>query len=192
MPADAPVINVMGRRVDIVFYSMPTLSRCDLSRFRRVLILNGHGGNIDPLRIALRRLDVEFPEAILTGNFRHTLPLYLRPEVFAGLKRNLDRLTLFAGPIDEAARVHHRQGFDGFNLSDIFEYMTPQTFAAVYGGILDAANPGARLVYWNMMAPRRVPTVHASRVRLMVEAEARGGAADKAFFYSDFVVEEVL
>ena len=35
--------------------------------FRRVMILNGHGGNIDPLRVALRRLDVEFPKAILTG-----------------------------------------------------------------------------------------------------------------------------
>jgi creatinine amidohydrolase len=35
--------------------------------FQRFLILNGHGGNIDPLRVALRRLDVEFPRAILTG-----------------------------------------------------------------------------------------------------------------------------
>ena len=35
--------------------------------FRRAMILNGHGGNIDPLRVALRRLDVEFPRAILTG-----------------------------------------------------------------------------------------------------------------------------
>lgn len=35
--------------------------------FRRTLLLNGHGGNIDPLRIALRRLDVQFPEAVLTG-----------------------------------------------------------------------------------------------------------------------------
>lgn len=35
--------------------------------FRRVLILNGHGGNIDPLRVALRRLDVMYPRAILTG-----------------------------------------------------------------------------------------------------------------------------
>ena len=35
--------------------------------FVRVLILNGHGGNIDPLRVALRRLDGEFPRAILTG-----------------------------------------------------------------------------------------------------------------------------
>src|SRR3954467_12392927 len=35
--------------------------------FRRAMLLNGHGGNIDPLREALRRLDVEFPRAILTG-----------------------------------------------------------------------------------------------------------------------------
>src|SRR4051812_1663797 len=35
--------------------------------FRRVMLLNGHGGNNDPLRVALRRLDVMFPRAILTG-----------------------------------------------------------------------------------------------------------------------------
>jgi creatinine amidohydrolase len=35
--------------------------------FRRVMLLNGHGGNIDPLRVALRRLDASFPDAVLTG-----------------------------------------------------------------------------------------------------------------------------
>ena len=35
--------------------------------FRRVMLLNGHGGNIDPLRVALRRLDALFPAALLTG-----------------------------------------------------------------------------------------------------------------------------
>ena len=35
--------------------------------FRRAMILNGHGGNIDPMRVALRRLAVAFPEAVLTG-----------------------------------------------------------------------------------------------------------------------------
>jgi creatinine amidohydrolase len=35
--------------------------------FRRALLLNGHGGNIDPLRVALRRLDVLFPGALLAG-----------------------------------------------------------------------------------------------------------------------------
>ena len=35
--------------------------------FRRVMLLNGHGGNIDPLRVALRRLDRAHPGTILTG-----------------------------------------------------------------------------------------------------------------------------
>jgi creatinine amidohydrolase len=35
--------------------------------FGRVMLLNGHGGNIDPLQVALRRLDKEFPGSILTG-----------------------------------------------------------------------------------------------------------------------------
>jgi creatinine amidohydrolase len=37
------------------------------SGFRRILILNGHGGNNDPMRVALRRLDAAFPAAMLTG-----------------------------------------------------------------------------------------------------------------------------
>ncbi|MEW4571444.1 creatininase family protein [Tautonia sp. JC769] len=35
--------------------------------FSRVLLLNGHGGNIDPLHVALRRLDAAYPKAVLTG-----------------------------------------------------------------------------------------------------------------------------
>lgn len=35
--------------------------------FQRMLLLNGHGGNIDPLHVALRRLDAAFPTAVLTG-----------------------------------------------------------------------------------------------------------------------------
>src|SRR5437764_8573459 len=35
--------------------------------FRRMMLLNGHGGNIDPLHVALRRLASQFPGAILTG-----------------------------------------------------------------------------------------------------------------------------
>ena len=34
---------------------------------RRVLLLNGHGGNIDPMKVALRRLQPEFPDALLTA-----------------------------------------------------------------------------------------------------------------------------
>src|SRR3954451_21843427 len=35
--------------------------------FRRVILLNGNGGNLDPLHVALRRLDTTFPRAVLAG-----------------------------------------------------------------------------------------------------------------------------
>lgn len=35
--------------------------------FQRLLILNGHGGNVDPLRVALRQLQPDFPQALLVG-----------------------------------------------------------------------------------------------------------------------------
>jgi creatinine amidohydrolase len=33
--------------------------------FCRILLLNGHGGNIDPMRLVLRKLQPEYPEALL-------------------------------------------------------------------------------------------------------------------------------
>lgn len=35
--------------------------------FRRVMLLNGHGGNMDPMRVALRRLQPDHPEVLLTA-----------------------------------------------------------------------------------------------------------------------------
>lgn len=46
---------------------------CELARplledgFRRLMFLNGHGGNVDPLKVALRELQLEFPQSILSG-----------------------------------------------------------------------------------------------------------------------------
>jgi creatinine amidohydrolase len=35
--------------------------------YRRILLLNGHGGNIDPMKVALRQLQPEFPDTMLTA-----------------------------------------------------------------------------------------------------------------------------
>ncbi|HKI06566.1 MAG TPA: DUF3419 family protein [Thermoanaerobaculia bacterium] len=135
-------------------------------------------------------------EYILAGRFKTSLPLYLRPEVFGDLKRNLDRLTLFEGPIEKAAEACHQgkegEGFDGFNLSDIFEYLDPAASAGVYGRLLETARPGARFAYWNMLVPRRLGEAFPGRVRSL-DAEAKTlFARDLAFFYSAFVLEEAV
>lgn len=127
---------------------------------------------------------------ILKGDHGASLPLALRPEHFDTIRDRLDRLDLRCGALE--AFVATGEKADGFNLSDIFEYMDADIFAQVYGSILGAARPGARLVYWNMMVPRRVPPALAGRVKRLESVEAAGKAQDKAFFYSDFVVEQVL
>ncbi|HEY3963484.1 MAG TPA: creatininase family protein [Planctomycetaceae bacterium] len=46
---------------------------CDVGRsllddeYRRLLFLNGHGGNIDPMRMAVRELQPEYPHALLAA-----------------------------------------------------------------------------------------------------------------------------
>lgn len=131
-----------------------------------------------------------YVDYILTGNFGRRLPRYLRPEVLPDLRRNLDRLRLVEGPVEKAA-AQAGAGFDGFNLSDVFEYLPPEACRAIYARLLDAARPGARLAYWNLLVPRRCPPELTRRVRpLAAEAEALH-ARDLAFFYGAFVLEEV-
>jgi S-adenosylmethionine-diacylglycerol 3-amino-3-carboxypropyl transferase len=132
-----------------------------------------------------------YVEYILTGNFKRALPLYLRPEVYPDLRRNLDRLTLFEGPVQEAAEAHRGEGFDGYNLSDIFEYLDAETSASVYGRLLETARPGARFAYWNMLVPRRLAMSFPGRVRSLESEAGKLFDRDLAFFYSAFILEEV-
>jgi S-adenosylmethionine-diacylglycerol 3-amino-3-carboxypropyl transferase len=126
---------------------------------------------------------------ILKGDHGTALPLAWRGQHYATIAARLDRLDIRPGALERFVATGEKA--DGFNLSDIFEYMDEPTYAAVYGRLLAASRPGARLVYWNMMAPRRAPQEYAARINRRTDIEARGKAIDKAFFYSDFVVEEV-
>jgi S-adenosylmethionine-diacylglycerol 3-amino-3-carboxypropyl transferase len=142
-------------------------------------------------RWAITRLPVRtnpYFRAILAEGFvPEALPRWLRPEHTAAIRARLGRLRLVHGPVDRA-----EGRFDAFNLSDIFEYMPAAEYARVYGALLERANPGARLAYWNMLATRRRPEAHAARVReLAAEAEALH-ARDRAWFYRAFRLEEVL
>lgn len=125
---------------------------------------------------------------IMTCGHGSALPLPWREEAHGIIRSRLDRIEPHLGPL-ESLEV---EGAGGFYLSDIFEYMSPDRAEVAYADILGMARPGARLVYWNMMAPRRAPAALAARVRTLTALEDQLKARDMAFFYSDFVVEEVL
>ncbi len=81
--------------------------------------------------------------------------------------------------------------FDGFNLSDIFEYMSVAEAERAYRALLERAAPGARLVYWNMLAPRRRPEGLAGRVRELEKLARDLHARDRAWFYQWLRVDKV-
>jgi len=124
---------------------------------------------------------------IFHGTHGTALPLTWRPDTWQILRDRRDRIVPHLSGI-EALDL---RDVGGFYLSDIFEYMSPAEAATAYRRLLDMARPGARLVYWNMMAPRRRPQALADRVRTLAALEDRLKARDMAFFYSDLVIEEV-
>ena len=138
---------------------------------------------------ALPTHDNPYLRFILFGSYGPALPRYLRPENHSALRQAMGRVSLVHGQAQAAARAD-AQGFHGFNLSDIFEYLDPAACEEAYQGLLSAALPGARLAFWNMLAPRARPQGLAHRVRPLAELSARLFAQDKAFFYSAFHVEE--
>ena len=99
------------------------------------------------------------------------------------------RVDVVCGPVEDVARSH--APFDGFNLSDVFEYVDAAAAERMYAAVLESARAGARLAYWNMLVPRRRPERFASRVRSLDEAARALHARDRAFFYSAFVLEVV-
>jgi S-adenosylmethionine-diacylglycerol 3-amino-3-carboxypropyl transferase len=126
---------------------------------------------------------------IMTGDFqRDALPRYLRPEHTDAIRGRLDRIR----PVHAAVEEADAGRFDGFNLSDIFEYMSPSEHERCFAALLDRANPGARLAYWNMLSPRACPPAEARRARPLVELAESLHARDRAWFYQRFHVDEVL
>jgi len=127
---------------------------------------------------------------ILTGNFQNALPHYLHPQRFDAIRENLPNLQLAQMPIDKAAKQFGKDGFDGFNLSDIFEYLAPEICRPVYESLLEHARPAARFAYWNMLVPRSCPADLSDRIVQHHQLGQQLLQRDRAWFYSDFVIEE--
>ncbi len=145
-------------------------------------------------RYALTALDpAENPYLhwILTGTHGEALPWALRAENFERIRCRLDRLSWHELTLE--AFLERRDGpVDKFNLSDIFEYMSPENSARLLGRIAHNSRPGGRIAYWNMLAPRARPESLAHVLRPREDIAAPLFAMDRAFFYSAFRVEEVL
>jgi len=133
-----------------------------------------------------------YTQWILTGRHPSALPYALRPENFESIRANLDRLEWQRASVEDFLERERGTPIDSFNLSDIFEYMSAESCERLLQCVARAGRSGSRLAYWNMLADRHRPDSMREKLRPLKELSEQLFARDKAFFYSAFVVEEIV
>lgn len=150
---------------------------------------------LDRSRHALTVLDPAqnpYIQWILTGRHTNSLPYALRPENFEAIRDNLDRLEWERSPIEDYVKTMAKNSVDRFNLSDIFEYISPENYHSLLESLLAVGRSGGRMAYWNTLVERRRPEHFADRLDPLIDLSDRLHQEDKAFFYTAFNVEEIL
>ena len=172
------VMGKMGR--DPEFYKYVTTSASD-----RILAHSKYA------LINIKNHTNPYLNYIFDGNFNEdALPFSLRRENFDLIKNNIDKIEFKIASLEDVLKDDFRA--DVFNLSDIFEYMSYDSMKDVYENILLHANTGARVIYWNMLVDRQCPNELSQKVTRDEEFCKDLWKRDKAFFYSDFIVEKVI
>ncbi|NNE90912.1 MAG: DUF3419 family protein, partial [Verrucomicrobiales bacterium] len=177
-----------------IFFSRKVMGKLgrDPEFFRYVEEEDVAGKILERTRHALTKLDPStnpYLNWILTGAHSGTaLPHALREENFDVIRENLDRLEWRLGSIETVLDEAGESAIDRFNLSDIFEYLDPETCSRLFEKIANAGRSGGRLAYWNMLVPCSGPE---DLFESLDELADQLLAQDKAFFYSRFVVEKI-
>ncbi|MCB0878989.1 MAG: DUF3419 family protein [Thermoleophilia bacterium] len=137
-----------------------------------------------------------FLQYILLGRYidlEHGHP-WLAPSNHGPLRERLDRLEIVCAEMESYLGTCEPGAFTGFNLSDIFEWMSDELHEHVYRSIMRAAAPGATLAYWNNLVPRSAPQslLDSGAVTTDVELARRLHDADRSFLYRGFHVDHVV
>ena len=130
-------------------------------------------------------------EYVMRGNYVDTLPYYLEQPNFEKIRVNLPKLQVFTGSLEQCLRERSDGLFDGFNLSDIFEYMDAAQFKNAFTQIVERSRAGARIVYWNNLI-ERVPEFIPERIKLLNDIAAELFKNNRSFFYASLVIAEAV
>jgi len=129
---------------------------------------------------------------IVNGLYGRTLPHALREENFEIIRANLDRLEWHLADVQSYLGQAPDASIHRFNFSDVFEYLSEDDSDRVFEQVARVGCSGGRLAYWNMLVPRHRPEKLSQRIKPMPELSERLHHAARTFFYTGFVVEEIV
>lgn len=178
------VMAKLGRSTEQFQYVDTPVAEQILSRTKRALTQIPVSGN-------------PYLQWILLGKYpsiEHAHP-YLQPQNIAKIKERLQNKSLEIEFV-HSGLVEYLQGcpdntFHAFNYSDIFEYLSEDTCLEIFQLSAQKGVHGARMAYWNLLAPRERPSSMSDIWVSQTELAERLYQQDRAFFYGRFVVEEL-
>ena len=157
--------GTMTAELDTYIATLCEMARQPLAQgHKRILFLNGHGGNVDPMRVALRELQLEFPETLLSGasywaiaaeviaeglegkdkavghacEFETSMIQHLRPELVVDDERHDASNWIKDGPEGLFVSLDMKQKTqDGMGCTGRPDLATPEKGAAFFRGIVE-------------------------------------------------------
>ncbi|KAF9425572.1 hypothetical protein BGZ94_007416 [Podila epigama] len=138
--------------------------------------------------------DNYYAEYVFTGQQGglNALPDYLVKENYETIRSRIDRVTLIRADVLKYLESEESGRFDGYNLSDIFEWMGEDLFKTFLTAIHKKGTKDARICYWNLFVPRERPDDMKDLIQSEVELSDNATAKDRTYFYRRFVIETIL
>ncbi|KAF9184566.1 hypothetical protein BGZ51_003278 [Haplosporangium sp. Z 767] len=138
--------------------------------------------------------DNYYAEYVFTGqqSGKNALPDYLVKENYEIIRSRIDRVKLIRADVLKYLESDESGHFDGYNLSDIFEWMGEDLFKTFLTAIHKKGTKDARICYWNLFVPRERPEELRDLIQSEVELSDAATAKDRTYFYRRFVIETIL
>jgi S-adenosylmethionine-diacylglycerol 3-amino-3-carboxypropyl transferase len=119
-------------------------------------------------------------------------PLYLRESNFETLRKTTANIKIVRGDLEGHLGTLEPGALSALYLSDLFEWVSPEHHEAMLRAIARATRRGGRMVYWNLLVPRKRPDALASLIATHDDEARALHARDLAFVYGSFHVESIL
>lgn len=152
------------------------------------------GNYLDRLEMKLNNVLLSsnyFMNYCLTGSYGQTLPPYLEEKNLALYKRNLTSLEIVTRNVVDYLKSLPESTVSKFNLSDIFESLSPSEIEKLWEEIIRTAKKGAVVVFWDNLMTKPLPSHVSGKIKAENQLASELFVKDKVFFYSDFHVYKI-
>jgi len=186
--------NMRWKMLFRIFFSRTVMGKLGRDKaFFRYVNVNVAEHILERTKYAITELDTSensYLHYIINGKYENVLPVAYRKENFEKIKQNIDKIVLLSETVETFIERDDVDYISKYNLSDIFEYMSDEQMCGIFEKIFTKSGTGSRVAYWNMLADKRA-SKYFENLEYKENESQKLLNKDKAFFYSNFIIEEI-